>query len=78
MYLFFIDYNKALHCVNHNKLWKTLKEMGIPDYLTCLIRLYRGSKGLLMRMKEESEKVDLKLNIQKTKSRCHDLSFFNI
>ena len=41
--------------------------MGIPDYLTCLIPLYGGCKGLLMRMKEESEKVDLKLNIQKTK-----------
>ena len=41
--------------------------MGIPDYLTCLILLYRGSKGLLMRMKEKSEKVDLKLNIEKTK-----------
>ena len=42
MYLFFIDYNKALHCVNHNKLWKTLKEMGIPDHLTCLLRNYVG------------------------------------
>ena len=67
IYLSFIDYAKAFDCVDHNKLWKTLKEMGIPDYLTCLIPLYGGCKGLLMRMKEESEKVDLKLNIQKTK-----------
>ena len=29
---------KAIHCVDHNKLWKTLKEMGIPDHLTCLLR----------------------------------------
>ena len=34
----FIDYNKALDCVDHNKLWKILKEMGIPNHLTCLLR----------------------------------------
>ena len=34
----FIDYAKAFDCVNHNKLWKILKEMGIPDHLTCLLR----------------------------------------
>ena len=34
----FIDYTKAFDCVDHNKLWKILKEMGIPDYLTCLLR----------------------------------------
>ena len=141
----FIDYAKAFDCVDHNKLWKILKEMGIPDYLTCLLRnLYAGQeakfrtgygttdwfqirkrvrqsyilspclfnlyaeyimrnagleeaqarikiarrnlnnlkyadnttlmaeseeelKSLLMKVKEESEKVGLKLNIQKTK-----------
>ena len=145
MYLCFIDYAKALDCVDHNKLWKILKEMGIPDHLTCLLRnLYAGQeatvrtgqgttdwfqigkwvgqgcilspclfklyaeyimrnpgleeaqggikisrrninnliysddttlmaeseeelKSLLMKVKEESEKVGLKLNIQKTK-----------
>ena len=139
------DYAKAFDCVYHNKLWKILKEMGIPDHLTCLLRnLYAGQeatvgsghgtidwfqigkgvhqgcisspclfnfyaeyimrnagleeaqagikiarknisnlryaddttlmaeseeelKSLLMKVKEESEKVDLKLNIQKTK-----------
>ena len=41
--LFFIDYAKAFDCVDHNKLWKILKEMGIPDHLTCLLRnLYAG------------------------------------
>ena len=34
----FIDYAKAFDCVDHNKLWKILKEMGIPDHLTCLLR----------------------------------------
>ena len=141
----FIDYTKAFDCVDHNKLWKILKEMGVPDHLTCLLRnLYASQdatvrtghgktdwfqigkgvrqgcllstclfnfyaeyimrnvgldeaqagikiaerninnlryaddttlmakneeelKSLLMKMKEESEKVGLKLNIQKTK-----------
>ena len=36
IYFCFIDYAKAFDCVDHNKLWKTLKDMGIPDYLTCL------------------------------------------
>ena len=144
IYFCFIDYAKAFDCVNHNKLWKILKEMGIPDHLTCLLRnLYAGQeatvrtghgttdwfqrgkgkhqgfilspclfnfyaeyimrnagldkaqagikiagrkinnlryaddatlmaeneelKSLLMKVKEESEKVGLKLNIQKTK-----------
>ena len=43
IYFCFIDYAKAFDCVDHNKLWKTLKEMGIPDHLTCLLRnLYTG------------------------------------
>ena len=145
IYFCFLDYAKAFDCVDHNKLWKILKEMGIPDHLTCLLRnLYAGQeatvrtghgttdcfqtgkavyqgcilspclfnlcaeyimrnagleetqagikiagrninnlryaddttlmaekeeqlKSLLMKMKEESEKVGLKLNIQKTK-----------
>ena len=37
-YFFFIDYAKVFDCVDHNKLWKILKEMGIPDLLTCLLR----------------------------------------
>ena len=131
----FFDYAKAFDCVDHNKLWKILKEMGIPDHLTCLLRnLYAGHKAtvrtgrvcqgcilssglfnlyaeyimrnagleeaqtgikiagrninnlrydttlmaesaeelksLLMKVKEESEKVGLKLNIEKTKIRA--------
>ena len=145
IYFCFIDYAKAFDCVDHNKLWTIMKEMGLPDHLTCLLRnLYAGQeatvrtghgttdwfqvgkgvhqgcilspslfnlyaeyimrnagleeaqagmkiarrninslryedyttlmaeseeelKGLLMKVKEESEKIGLKLNIQKTK-----------
>ena len=42
----FIDYAKAFDCIGHNKLWKILKEMGIPDHLTCLLRkLYAGQEA---------------------------------
>ena len=42
----FIDYAKAFDCLDHNKLWKSLKEVGIPDYLTCLLRnLYAGQEA---------------------------------
>ena len=37
-YFCFIDYTKAFDCVDHNKLWKILKDMGIPDHLTCILR----------------------------------------
>ena len=39
IYFCFIDYAKAFDCVDHNKLWKILKEMGIPDHRTCLLRI---------------------------------------
>ena len=38
IYFFFIDYAKAFDCVDHNKLWKIMKDMGVPDHLTCLLR----------------------------------------
>ena len=45
IYFCFIDYAKAFDCVDHNKLWKILKEMGIPDHLTYLLRnLYAGQE----------------------------------
>ena len=45
IYICFIDYAKAFDCVDHNKLWKILKAMGIPDHLTCLLRnLYAGQE----------------------------------
>ena len=46
IYYCFVDYAKALDCMDHNKLWKILKEMGISDHLTCLLRnLYAGSNS---------------------------------
>ena len=46
IYFCFIDYTKAFDCVNHNKVWKILQEMGIPDHLTCLLRnLYAGQEA---------------------------------
>ena len=48
IYFCFIDYAKAFDCVDHNKLWKILKEMGISDHLTCLLRnMYAGQKQQL-------------------------------
>ena len=46
IYFCFIDYAKAFDCVDHNKLWKILQEMGIPEHLTCLLRnLYAGQEA---------------------------------
>ena len=46
IYFCFIDYTKAFDCVDHNKLWKTLQEMEIPDHLTCLLRnLFAGQEA---------------------------------
>ena len=48
IYFCFIDYTKAFDCVDHNKPWKILKEMGIPDPLTCLLRnLYAGQETIV-------------------------------
>ena len=46
IYFYFTDYAKAFDCVDHNKLWKILKEMGIPNHLTCLLKnLYAGQEA---------------------------------
>ena len=48
IYLGFIDYAKAFDCVDHNRLWKILKEMGIPDHLPCFLRnMYAGQEAQL-------------------------------
>ena len=48
IYFCFIDYAKAFDCVGHNKLWKILQQMGIPDHLTCLLRnLYAGQEATI-------------------------------
>ena len=48
IYFCFIDYSKAFDCMDHNILWKILKEIGIPDHLICLLRnLYAGQEAML-------------------------------
>ena len=55
IYFCFIDYAKALDCVDHNKLWKIMKEMGIPDHLTCLLRsLYAGQEKTELDMEQKT------------------------
>ena len=54
IYFCFIDYAKAFDCVDHNKLWKSLKKIGIPDHLTCLMRnLYAGQEATIRTGHEE-------------------------
>ena len=56
IYFCFIDYAKAFDCVDHNKLWKILKEMGIPDHLTCFLRnLHAGQEELEMEQQTGSK-----------------------
>ena len=50
IYFSFIDYAKAFDCVDHNKLWKSLQEMGLPDHLTCLLRKLYTSQEATVRI----------------------------
>ena len=54
IYFCFNDYAKAFDCVDHNKLWKILKEMGIPDHLTCLLETY-------MEVRKQQLELDMEL-----------------
>ena len=55
IYFCFIDYDKAFYCVDHNKLWKILKEMGIPNHLTCLLRnLYSSQEAIELDMEQQT------------------------
>ena len=55
IYFCFTDYPKAFDCVDHKKLWKILKEMGIPDHLTCLLRnLYVGQEATELDMEQQT------------------------
>ena len=56
----FIDYAKAFDCVDHNKPWKILQEMGIPDHLTCLLRnLYAGQEAYRLELDMEQLELDM-------------------
>ena len=68
IYFCFIDYAKAFDYVDHNKLWKILQEMGIPDHLTCLLRL------ICMQVKKQQLEPDMKQQVpnrEKSTSRLH-------
>ena len=56
IYFCFIDYAKAFDCVDHNELWKMLKEMGIPDHLTCLLEI-------CMQVKKQQLELDMEQQI---------------
>ena len=58
IYLCFTDYAKAFDCVDHNELWKILKEMGIPDHLICLLRnLYAGQEATVRTVQQTGSKL---------------------
>ena len=55
IYSFFIDYINVLDCVDHSKLWKILKVMGIPDHLTCLLKnLYAGQEAIELDLEQQT------------------------
>ena len=55
IYFCFIDYAKTFDCMDHSKLWKILKKMGIPDHLTCLLRnLYAGQEAAELDMEQQT------------------------
>ena len=70
IYFCFIDYAKAFDCVDHSKLWKILKEMGIPDHLTCCLKnLYAGQETTELDMEQQTGS---KLRKENSKSvYCH-------
>ena len=75
IYFCFIDYTKAFDCVDHNKLWKNLKEMAIPDHLTCLLRnLYVGQEATVRTRPRTTDCFQ----IEKVRQSCIlSLCFFN-
>ena len=71
IYFCFFDYIEAFDCVDHNKLWKILKEMGIPDHLTCLLRnLYAGQEAAVRT--QHGKRTGSKLGNENVKAvYCH-------
>ena len=71
IYFCFIDYAKAFDCVDHNKLWEILKEMGVPDYLTCLLRnLYAGEVATVRTGHETTDWFQIGKGVRQT-VYCH-------
>ena len=66
IYFCFIDYTKAFDCVDHKKLWKVIKEMGLPDYLTCLLRnLYEGQEARVRTLHETADWFKIEKGVQR-------------
>ena len=64
IYFCFVNYAKAFDCVDHNKLWKILKQMGIPDHLTCLLRnLYAGQEATVRTGYGKKKELDMEQQI---------------
>ena len=71
IYFCFIDYAKVFDCLDHNKLWKILKEMGIPDHLTCLLRNLCASQKQQLELDWNNELVS---NWERSKLRLHTIT----
>ena len=72
MYFCFIDYAKAFDCVDHNKLWKLLKEMGVPDHLACLLRnLYAGQEATVRTGQGTTDWLQIGKGIHVKAVYCH-------
>ena len=73
IYFCFIDCAKAFDCVDHNKLWKALKEMGIPDHLTCLLRnLYACQEATVRTLNEQLSGLGLRKQYNRAVC-CHSV-----
>ena len=71
IYFCFIDYAKAFDCVDHNKLWKILQELGIPDHLTCLLRnLYAGQEATVRTRHDLEQQTGSKSGKEYVKAVC--------
>ena len=73
IYFCFMDYAKVFDCVDHNKLLKILKEMGIPDHLICLLRNLYGGQEATVRIGQEQ--TGSKLGNEYKKAICHHPSY---
>ena len=73
IYFCFVDYAKAFDCVDHNKLWETLKEIGIPDHLTCLLRnLYAGQEATVRTGCGTIDWFQIRKGVRQGKAYCLD------
>ena len=76
IYFCFIDYAKAFDYVDHNKLWKILKEMGLPDHLTCLLRNMCAGQEATVRTGNGTELNRLVPNQERSMSRLYIVTLF--